>query len=84
MNRKEIIAALAELLSKLRPELTLDAAELDESVALQNDLGIDSITMLMLALSIEKRFGFRFESVTAEQMKTLGSVCEYIEARRNK
>lgn len=84
MNRTEIIVALAELLSKLRPELTLDAAELDESVALQNDLGIDSITMLMLALSIEKRFGFRFESVTAEQMKTLGSVCEYIEARMNK
>lgn len=84
MNRKEIIAALAELLSKLRPELTLDAAELDESVSLHNDLGIDSITMLMLALGIEKRFGFRFESVSADRMKTLGSVCDYIEARMKK
>lgn len=81
MSRKEIISTLAELLCKLRPELTLSPDTLDESVSLQSDLGIDSITMLMLALSIEKKFGFRFESVTAEQMKTLGSVCEYIETR---
>ena len=84
MNRKEIIENLADLLKKLRPELVLDAEALDDSVSLKNDLGIDSITMLMLALSIEKRFGFRFESVTAEQMKTLGSVCDYIEARMKK
>ena len=84
MSRKEIISTLAELLMKLRPELTLNPDTLDEGVSLQNDLGIDSITMLMLALGIEKKFGFRFESVTAEQMKTLGSVCEYIEARMAK
>lgn len=81
MSRKEIIKALAELLGKLRPELVLDVDTLADSIDLKNDLGIDSITMLMLALSIEARFGFRFESVTADQMKTLGSVCEYIEAR---
>ena len=80
MSRKEIISILADLLCRLRPELMLNPDTLDESVSLQSDLGIDSITMLM-ALSIEKKFGFRFESVTAEQMKTLGSVCEYIEAR---
>ena len=84
MNRKEIIASLVELLCKLRPGLTLNAAELDDNIRLRDDLGIDSITMLMLALSIENKFGFRFESVTAEQMKTLGSVCEYIEARMKK
>ena len=84
MSRKEIIKNLAELLLKLRPGLVLNAEELDDSVSLKNDLGIDSITMLMLALSIEKRFGFRFESVTAEQMSSLGSVCDYIEARMQK
>ena len=81
MNRKQIIAALAELLCNIRPELQLDVSQLDESISLQADLGIDSITMLMLALSIENRFGFRFESVTSQQMQTLGSVCEYIEER---
>ena len=84
MSRKEIISILADLLCRLRPELTINPDTLDESVSLQSDLGIDSITMLMLALSIEKKFGFRFESVTAEQMKTLGSVCEYIETRMAK
>lgn len=81
MKRNEIIAALAELLCRLRPELKLDTENLTDDISLRDDLGIDSLTMLMLALGIEQRFGFRFESVTAEQMKTLGSVCDYIEAR---
>ena len=84
MSRNEIIAALADLLCKLRPQLKLDTENLNDSISLRNDLGIDSLTMLMLAMGIEQRFGFRFESVTAEQMKTLGSVCDYIEARMKK
>ena len=84
MNRKEIIEGLAEILCKLRPELVLDVDTLTDDVDLHDDLGIDSITMLMLALSIEKKFGFRFESVTPDQMKNLGGVCSYIEKRMQK
>lgn len=84
MERKEMIAALAELLCRLRPELQLNEENLHEGIHLQNDLAINSVTLLMLALSVEKKFDIRFESVGPAQLQTLGDVCDYIETRLGK
>lgn len=84
MDRKEMMLALADMLCKLRPELHLDEDNLQEGIHLKNDLAINSVTMLMLALTIEKKFDIRFAAVAPDQLQTLGDVCDYIESRMGK
>ncbi|MBQ4157856.1 MAG: acyl carrier protein [Clostridia bacterium] len=79
MNRADIKQKLVAILLSLKPNLTLE--NVDDDVNLLKDLGIDSITMLMMALSIEKAFSFRFESLRPDQLQTVGDVCAYIEKR---
>jgi len=84
MERKEMMLALSDMLCRLRPELQLNADNLREDIHLKNDLAINSVTMLMLALTIEKKFDIRFASVSPDQLQTLGDVCDYIESRMEK
>ena len=49
------------------PESTLD------------DLGIDSLSMLLLSLAAEHKFGMQFET-TEKPFETVGEVCDYIVA----
>lgn len=79
MNRNEIVRRLADLLKKLRPDLKLE--NVSEGLSLRNDLGVDSITMLLLALSIEQEFSIRMENIRADQLTTVADVCACIEER---
>jgi len=64
--------------------IDLRKRECTMGIHLQNDLAINSVTLLMLALSVEKKFDIRFESVGPSQLQTLGDVCDYIETRLGK
>lgn len=75
MERAVIFAKLKEILGKLRQEAYLDTV--DENTTLVRDLGLDSLTVLLMALAAEKEFGIRFEGTP--QFDTVGQVVEYIE-----
>ena len=80
------------LLLGMIPALGADPADIqklvDETAAYQlstvsfesklvNDLGIDSLSMLLLSLAAEHKFGMQFET-TEKPFETVGEVCDYI------
>jgi len=69
-----ILEKLKEMLSRINPDINTD--NIDESTSLSLDLGLDSLSILMLAYEIEEEYGFFFEQT--EKFKTVGDVCGYI------
>lgn len=69
-----ILEKLKEMLICINPDINTD--NIDESTNLSLDLGLDSLSILMLAYEIEEEYGFFFEQT--ESFKTVGDVCEYI------
>ena len=75
MQREEIHNRLKGILATLRPKA--DLTTVGEDSQLVRDLGLDSLTVLLLALAAEKEFGIRFEG--APQFETVGEVINHIE-----
>ena len=74
MNREEIFEGLKEILAKIRP--TTDLSLIDEDSQLVRDAGLDSLTILLLSLAVENKFGFKFEGTP--KFSTVGEVIDYI------
>lgn len=74
---KEIFDRLKEIIGETMPEL--DISEITEDSSLKNDLGIDSIEMMMIALVIEDEYGFRFDDSIS--FDTVGKLCDFIYSR---
>ena len=58
MTRQEILDSLKEVLTLIRP--SLDLSKVNEDSQLTSDLGLDSLTTLLLSLAIENKFNFKF------------------------
>lgn len=70
-----ILERLKEIFVRINPEIPVE--DIDESTDLSLDLGLDSVSMLMLSYEIEMEFGFYFEPPIS--FRTVGDVCDYIE-----
>ena len=70
-----MLDTLKEMLELVMPDVSTRGVT--EETKLQDDLGFDSLAMMMLAMEIENKFNFRFNKFVA--FKTGGEVCEYIE-----
>ena len=75
MTQEEIYAKMQEILKQVKPKM--DPARVSLDASLTTDLGIDSLSMLLLSLAIEHEVGFQFQ--TQEPFKTVREVVEYIE-----
>lgn len=75
MTREEILSTLKEVVAIVKPKL--DLSKVSESSNLVTDLGIDSLSMLLLSLGIENKFGFQFTE--QKPFQTVGDVIDYIE-----
>ncbi len=62
-----------------RVEGGLDVTDVNETTRLVDDLGLDSLSIMLFAMEIESEFGIRFDGPVS--FKTVGDVCEYLEAR---
>lgn len=64
----------------LAPEVSqkLDLHAVDEGTRLVEDLGIDSLTMLEIVLSIEETMAIRIENEELKDLRTLGDVKSFI------
>ena len=76
MQRETILEGLKEILKQIRP--AMDVSSVNEDSQLVRDLGLDSLTILLLSLAIENKFGFRFEG--NPKFTTVREVLDYIEA----
>ncbi len=75
MKRTEILDTLKEIFAQIRPSVDLEI--IGEDSQLVRDLGMDSLTVLLLSLAVENKFGFKFEG--APQFLTVKGVIDYIE-----
>lgn len=75
MKRTEILDTLKGIFAQIRPSVDLEI--IGEDSQLVRDLGMDSLTVLLLSLAVENKFGFKFEG--APQFLTVKEVIDYIE-----
>ena len=74
MDRKDILEDLKEILQLIKP--SLDLSTVNEDTQLISDIGLDSLTIMLLSLAIENKFKIKFEG--ALKFNTVGDVIDYI------
>ena len=68
---------LLEIFSNVIPEV--DTSEITKDSTLFEDLGLNSLTMMLLAVSVEDEFGIKFED--AGELNTVEDVWKRIQTR---
>ena len=76
MQRETIFEGLKEILKQIKPSMDLTAV--NEDAQLVRDLGLDSLTILLLRLAIETKFQFKFEGTP--KFNTVSEVLDYVES----
>ena len=66
---------LKEILSKVLPDV--DMSGVTEETKLVDDLGFDSLAIMMMSMEIEDAFNFKFTEFV--KFETAGDVCKYLE-----
>ena len=72
-----VFEELKEIMGISFPQLNIDSVT--EESLLKNDLGLDSLGMMMIAIMIEEHFGIKFEGEL--NFKTVSDICRYIEEK---
>ena len=75
MTREEVFAGLKEVLAVIRPKTDLTQVNFDTELV--RGLGIDSLSMMLLALATEEKFGMKFPDGEALPV-TVGEVCDTV------
>lgn len=74
MTKEEVMQGLKDVLLVLKPKTDLSGVTPDTNLV--TDLGIDSLSLMLLSLAIEDKFSINFDS--AVSFKTVGEVIDYI------
>lgn len=74
MDRQNILEGLKEILQLIKP--SLDLSSVNEDTQLISDIGLDSLTIVLLSLAIENKYKIKFEG--ALKFNTVGDVIDYI------
>lgn len=74
-----VFETLKKAIAESMPEIDIDKVTLGTSI--QNDLGLDSLAIMMLSIIVEEEFGFEFDGNI--DFDTVGELCDYIENRIN-
>ena len=75
MTRENIFNELKTIFKMVKPNIDTEA--LTEGTRLIEDLGLDSLTILLLSFAIEKKFEFKFDG--APKFASVGEVMDDIE-----
>lgn len=72
-----MIDKLKNVLSRVLPDM--DVSGVTEDTRLVEDLGFDSLALMMMSMEIEDAFGFKFLEFV--KFETVGDVCRYLEEK---
>lgn len=73
MTQENILDELKAIFKQISPKMDTD---ITPDTRLVEDLGLDSLSILLMSFAIENRFEFKFDSV--QRFATVGEVIEYI------
>ena len=82
MDRKQVFDKLKEILSFSFSDSSEILDKCSESSNLVTDLGLNSVGMLFMVISIEEAFSVSFENVNFSSFVTVKDVIDYIEKNR--
>ncbi len=68
---------LKKILSNVLPDV--DMSLVNENTKLIDDLGFDSLAIMMMSMEIEDAFGFKFKEFV--KFETVGDVAAYLESK---
>jgi acyl carrier protein len=81
-----IIVNTSEITGKIKSimvdKLGVDVACLERRASFSDDLGLDSLDILETFTELEKEFDIKISDEDAERLTTVGSVVDYIVAKR--
>lgn len=72
-----MLEQLKSILGNILPDIDLDS--INEDTRLVEDLGFDSLALMMLSMEIEDAFNFKFTEFV--RFETVSDVCGYLESR---
>lgn len=74
MTQEYILNELKIIFRQINPKIDID--KVTPETKLVEDLGLDSLTILLMSFAIEKRFEFKFDAV--QKFASVGEVIECI------
>ena len=72
-----MLERLKDILGKVNPAIDMDSVT--EETLLVDDLGLDSLSMMLFAMEIEAAFGFRFTEPV--RFVKVGDVCDFLSTK---
>ena len=79
MDRAQISEKLTEIVISADPNLEAWKDRMTEETRIQEDLGLNSVGMLFIAVMIEETFGIRLSDVKVGDLHTFGDVVDVIQ-----
>lgn len=80
MTRSDILQKLKEVLAS-SVDSQLDLSSVTENSRLIEDIGLNSVGIIFVVISIEEAFDVTFSDVGFADFQTVGSVVDYIEKK---
>ena len=80
MDRQEIRKKLVGMLAIVDEELA-KRDDIGEDAEIRDGLGLDSLQVVELLFEIEEELGVKIEDEEAQQLRTVGSLLDIIEAK---
>ena len=75
ITQHAVLAGLAEVLEEVSG---VSADKVTREATFQNDLEVDSLTMVEVVVACEERFGVRIPDEALENLKTVGDAIDFI------
>ena len=75
LTENDVLTGLAEVLEEVSG---VPADKVTREATFENDLEVDSLTMVEVVVACEERFGVRIPDEALEQLKTVGDAVQYI------
>ena len=74
-SESEVLAGLAEIINE---ETGIDVASVEMGKSFQNDLDIDSISMMTIVVNAEEKFGVKIPDEKVGDLLTVGDAVNFI------
>ncbi|HEY1970187.1 MAG TPA: acyl carrier protein [Pseudonocardia sp.] len=75
MSNEDILSGLAEIVEEIAG---VDASEVTSEKSFVDDLDIDSLSMVEIAVQAEDKFGVKIPDDQLAELKTVGDAVDYI------
>lgn len=75
MNKEEIIKTINRLLIK---EFEIDESAISPTAHLKDDLGLESLDFVDIAVIVKKEFGITLKGEEVTTIRTMGNLYDYI------